>query len=160
MPTNHLDAEISQTEHHDTISRIRDPIEQHDALLDSVLLGLPVYQEKDGEVYGVYRIRYDGGNTIFDPKMGRAVDTTKRQGDYQRKCAPVEFIWVVKYRCACPKTIGVSQTSLEKKGPQNPKSSWPSQEPERIGQTGAAEGPKIQNQAGPVSHFVDVSTRG
>ncbi|KAF8177158.1 hypothetical protein K438DRAFT_1770256 [Mycena galopus ATCC 62051] len=42
------------------------------------------------------------------------------------------------------------RASLEKKGPQNPKSSWPSQEAERIGQTGAAEGPKIQKRAGPV----------
>ncbi|KAF8177159.1 hypothetical protein K438DRAFT_1978800 [Mycena galopus ATCC 62051] len=105
MPTDPLDPRLSRTERRDAISRIRDPVEQRDALLDAVLLGLPVYQEKDGEVYGVYRVRYDGDDIIFDPKMGRAGDTTKRQGDYRRKCAPVEFVWVAKYRCACPKAI-------------------------------------------------------
>ncbi|KAF8126661.1 hypothetical protein K438DRAFT_2001271 [Mycena galopus ATCC 62051] len=105
MPINPLDPGLSRTERRDAISRICDPVKQRDVLLDAVLLGLPVYQEKAGEVYGVYRIRYDGGDIIFDPKMGRASDTTKRQGDYRRKCAPVEFVWVAKYRCACPKAI-------------------------------------------------------
>ncbi|KAF8157773.1 hypothetical protein K438DRAFT_1777103 [Mycena galopus ATCC 62051] len=73
MPTKLLDPGLSRIEHCDAM--ISDPVKQCDTLLDAVLLSLPVYQEKDREVYSVYRISTQkwaelvtrqNGSTIID----------------------------------------------------------------------------------------------
>lgn len=82
--------------------------EQILAHLDDVNRGRTVYKERAGEVYGVCRRR--GG--VLDIKFGITTNTSVCQADYRDKCAPVEFLWLVKYRCSQPKRIGRCFASL------------------------------------------------
>ncbi|KAJ7752233.1 hypothetical protein DFH07DRAFT_960669 [Mycena maculata] len=51
------------------------------------------------------RLRDEAGGTLLDIKVGIAKDTSARQADYNEYCDPVEFLWLVKWKCRRPKLL-------------------------------------------------------
>ncbi|KAJ7182176.1 hypothetical protein B0H12DRAFT_1246855 [Mycena haematopus] len=99
MRTPTSSREPSRIKRRNALVRIRDKNNQIAAYLHTIDRGEAVYNDQPGEVYSVCRRRDEEGETLLDIKVGIAKDTSVRQADYNEYCDPVEFSWLVKWKC-------------------------------------------------------------
>ncbi|KAF7326823.1 hypothetical protein MSAN_02322900 [Mycena sanguinolenta] len=97
--------ELRRIKRRNALARISDVDDKIAAYLCAIDRGEAVYDDQPGEVYSVCRLRAEDGETLLDIKVGIAEDTSIRQADYDESCDPVEFLWLVKWKCERPKLL-------------------------------------------------------
>ncbi|KAJ7738033.1 hypothetical protein DFH07DRAFT_966185 [Mycena maculata] len=105
MRTPTLSTESSRIKRRNALARISDKNDQIAAYLRSMDRCEAVYDDQPGEVYSVCRLCDEAERVLLDIKVGIAKDTSVRQADYNEYCDPVEFLWVVKWKCKRPKLL-------------------------------------------------------
>ncbi|KAJ7228135.1 hypothetical protein B0H12DRAFT_1240341 [Mycena haematopus] len=102
-PTSSM--ESSRIKRRNSLARISDKNDQIAAYLRAIDRDEEIYDDQPGEVYSVCRLRDEDGGMLLDIKVGIAQDTSVRQADYNEYCDPVEFSWLVKWKCKRPKLL-------------------------------------------------------
>ncbi|KAJ7740750.1 hypothetical protein DFH07DRAFT_965291 [Mycena maculata] len=97
--------ELGQIKRRNALARISDKNGQLAAYLRTIDRCEAVYDNQPGEAYSVCRLRDEAGGTLLDIKVGIAKDISARQADYNEYCDPVEFLWLVKWKCQRPKLL-------------------------------------------------------